>query len=157
TDYGDVIHVEQYLVKGRHLDLTWHLGAPRDTAPADRTAGPPGTRTGRGDITVDLKADKALPLLAPKFKDEVGNEVPAPPDVVVDYSVDDPSIINLTDNGDGTGLAAATGTLGQATVHVEANFGSRTATGDLLIVVVAGDAERVEIVTGEPVEVTPDA
>jgi hypothetical protein len=29
-------------------------------------------------------------------------------------------------------------------------------TGDLQIVVVAGDADRVTIVTGEPEEVTPD-
>lgn len=66
-----------------------------------------------------------------------------------------PSIINLTDNGDGTAVAAAVGVLGTANVHGEAT-GPVTASGDLQIVVVAGDAERFEIVAGAPEEVTPD-
>jgi len=104
---------------------------------------------------MDLQADKKVALTA-SYTDEVGNPVPTPADAAVTYTVDDPTIINLTDNGDGTAEAAATGTLGTAHVHVDATSGGITLTGDLEIVVVAGLAERVAIVAGEPEEVTPD-
>jgi len=106
---------------------------------------------------VDLQADKKV-ALSIEFTDEPGNPVPAPTDAVVAYTVDDPSIINLTDNGDGTASAAATGVLGTANVHVAASsvLSGLTVTGDLQLVVVAGLAERVNIVAGPPEEVTPD-
>lgn len=103
---------------------------------------------------MDLQADKKVGLSV-EFTDEVGNTVPTPTGETVVYTVDDPSIINLTDNGDGTATAAATGVLGTANVHVDAT-GPLAATGDLQIVVVAGLAERLEVVAGEPEEVTPD-
>jgi hypothetical protein len=105
---------------------------------------------------MDLKADQQVPLSL-TFTDELGNVVPAPAGATTAYTADDPdSVLNLTDNGDGTANAAATGTLGQATVHSQTTFDSHEVTGDLLIVVVPGDAERVEIVAGPPTEVTPD-
>lgn len=104
---------------------------------------------------MDLQADKQV-ALSGQFTDEVGNPVEAPEDATITYTVDDPTIINLTDNGDGTANAAAVGPLGNATVHAEAVADDFTATGDLLISVVAGDAERFEIVPGEVTEVTPD-
>lgn len=136
--------------------LVWHIGPPRETDESDRVAGePPAQTTPRKvDVIVDLQADKKV-ALSVEFTDEVGNPVALPTGETVVYTVDDPSIINLTDNGDGTAEAAATGTLGTANVHVEAT-GPVAASGDLQIVVVAGDAERVEIVAGEPEEVTPD-
>lgn len=103
---------------------------------------------------MDLQADKKVTLTG-GFKDEMGNPVPLPAGETVVYTVDDPSIINLTDNGDGTAVAAAVGVLGTANVHGEAT-GPVNASGDLQIVVVAGDAERFEITPGEPEEVTPD-
>lgn len=155
TDYGDLLHVEQWLVKGTRINAGWHLGAPRDTTPADRVAGPPAARTGKGDTRMDLQADKQVPLSI-RWTDELDNVVPAPAQFTAAYTVDDASIINLTDNGDGTANAAATGTLGQATVHLEVNANGRTSTGDLLLVVVPGNAERVTVAAGEPTEVTPD-
>ncbi len=106
---------------------------------------------------MDLQADKKVGLSV-QFTDEVGNAVPAPTDAVIVYTVDDPSIIALTDNGDGTASAAATGTLGTANVHVDASSVSTglTLTGDLQLVVVAGLAERIAIVAGAPEEITPD-
>lgn len=103
---------------------------------------------------MDLQADKKV-ALSVAAADEVGNPVPLPAGEVVVYTVDDPSVIALTDNGDGTASAAAVGVLGSATVHVEGT-GPLVASGDLLLVVVAGDAERLEIVAGEVTEVTPD-
>lgn len=109
---------------------------------------------------MDLQADKKV-ALSVGYTDEVGNPADAPADALVTYTVDDPSIIALTDNGDGTAEAAATGVLGTANVHVEAAFTGDggapvTVSGDLQLVVVAGLAERVTIVAGAPEEVTPD-
>lgn len=104
---------------------------------------------------MDLAADQQV-TLSGEFTDEVGNPVATPADTTVVYTVDDPTIINLTDNGDGTAVAAATGTLGTANVHAEATWNGNTVSGDLQIVVVAGLAERFNIVAGEPTEVTPD-
>ncbi len=157
TDYGDLLHVEQWRLKGRHLLWAWHIGPPRGTTPADRSG--PGAAVpsnGRTDLIMDLQADKQV-TLSGSFTDEVGNPVDAPADAAVTYTADDTSVLVLTDNGDGTANAAATGTLGVANVHAEASFDGRTATGDLQIVVVAGDAERFEITASEPTEVTPDA
>lgn len=157
TDYGDLLHVEQWIVKGRrHHHIVWHVGAIADTTTADRiisgVAQPP---TGKVDLFMDLQADKKVPLSI-GWTDELGNPTTAPDDFTVVYSVDDPAIINLTDNGDGTAVAAAVGTLGTATVHVEATVNGETITGDLAIVVVAGLAERLTVVAGDPEEVTPD-
>jgi|SRR4029453_4766239 hypothetical protein len=141
----------------RPLGLVLRVGAPRDTDPSDRTIkGPPyHTFAGRIDLIMDLQADKKVALSA-SYTDEVGNPTDAPADASVTYTVDDPTIINLTDNGDGTAEAAATGTLGTANVHVDATAGGQTLSGDLQIVVVAGLAERLTIEAGEPEEVTPD-
>lgn len=159
TDYGDLLHVEQWLVKGRKRHtIVFHLGAPRGTTPADRVIhGVAHASTGKVDVLMDLQVDKQV-ALSIVWKDELGNVVPGPTGATVVYTVDDPTVINLTDNGDGTGNAAAVGVLGNAVVHAEVTLLDGTVkTGDLLISVVAGDAERFEIVAGPPTEVTPDA
>lgn len=105
---------------------------------------------------MDLQADKKV-TLSVSWTDEVGNPTTPPTDATVTFTVDDDTVINLTDNSDGTAVAAATGTLGQATVHAEASgAGTPVVTGDLLIVVVSGDANRLAITAGAPEEVTPD-
>lgn len=103
---------------------------------------------------MDLQADKKVELSV-EAEDEMNNPVPVPAGEVVVYTVDNPSIISLTDNGDGTAVAAATGVLGNATVHVEGT-GPLVASGDLLISVIAGDAARLAVVAGAVSEVTPD-
>lgn len=159
-DLGDVVLGLYVKVKGvsRPARWVWHIGTPRESETGDRTVkGPPyASNTGEVDIQMDLQADKKVPLTG-RFKDEVGNPVEMPAGASVTYTVDDPTIINLTDNGDGTAVAASTGTLGIAHVDGVADFGDGTeVTGRLEIVVVAGDAERFEIETGTPEEVTPD-
>ncbi len=146
-------------VKGfERPDLTWAFGAPRDTTPADRTAGtaprypsPPG----KVDLIMDLQADKKVSFeLAPV--DEVGN--PTEFDGTIVYSVDDPSILALTDNGDGTGVVAAVGPTGETTLRGVASpaGGGASVDGATLVRVVPGDAETFEFAFGEPEEVTPD-
>lgn len=142
----------------RPLGLVLHVGVPTNTDPSDRVIqGPPYHQfTGKVDLIMDLAADMQVTLTG-TYTDEVGNPTETPVGATVTYTVDDPTIINLTDNGDGTAVAAATGTLGTANVHAEATAGGQTLTADLQIVVVAGLAERFSITAGEPTEVTPDA
>jgi hypothetical protein len=159
VDLGDIVASFNLRIKGRRRYLLiWHIGVSFDTVPADRVVSPPpyAPFTGKRDILMDLQADKQVPLSV-TYTDEVGNAVPTPADAVVSFTVDDPTVINLTDNGDGTATAAAVGVLGTATVHVVATLDGDTVEGDLAIVVVAGLAERVTVVAGEPTEVTPDA
>lgn len=105
---------------------------------------------------MDLQADKKV-TVSLQWTDEVGNPVETPADASAVYTVDNDSVIDLTDNGDGTAVVAATGNLGTANVHVDVTSGDKTLTGDLQVNVVAGLAERVNIVAGDPEEVTPDA
>lgn len=158
TDYGDLLFHEEWIVKGRRLLFTWRISAPRSTTPADRDLRPDtptAPHNGKVDVTMDLNADQQV-TLSGSYTDEIGNPVDSPADASVVYTVDDPSVVVLTDNGDGTATAAASGALGVANVHAEATFAGRTATGDLQIVVVAGNAERFEVVASEATEVTPD-
>jgi hypothetical protein len=155
---GDLVRDERWLLAGRFpiLNWAWRIGPPSDNPlPGPRPGTPTAPATGRLDAIMDLKADQQT-TLSGEYTDEVGNPVAAPADAAVTYTVDDATVLNLVDNGDGTAVAAATGTLGQATVHAEAAFGGRTATGDLLVVVVPGDAERFTIAASDPAEVTPD-
>jgi hypothetical protein len=109
----------------------------------------------RTDLIMDLMADQQVPLSV-TWTDEVGNPTSTPTGATYAFTVDNTSIINLTDNGNGTATAAAVGALGTANVHLAATANGVTYTGDLQIVVVAGLGERVNIVAGEPTEVTPD-
>lgn len=159
TDYGDLIHQERWIVKGRHFGWRWRLGPVTEVTVTDAPGSVSASSvaaTGKADVIMDLRADQQV-ALSGQWTDEVGNPVPSPADFTVVFTVDAPTIINLTDNGDGTAVAAATGTLGTANVHAVANApGLPTLTGDLQIVVVAGLAERFNVVAGTPEEVTPD-
>lgn len=164
--FGDAIIVAGLEIPGLHKakppKLIFHIGVTQDTTPADRVIKPPpyNQPTGKVDVRMDLQADKKV-ALSVEYTDEVGNPTAAPAGASAVFTVDDPTIINLTDNGDGSAEAAATGTLGTANVHLEVNFldgdgNTVSLTGDLQLVVVAGLAERVNIVAGAPEEVTPD-
>jgi hypothetical protein len=163
---GDADLVIELDIPGLHTppppNVIFHIGPPRNTTPADRVIKPPpyNQPTGKVDVRMDLQADKKV-ALSVEYTDEVGNATTAPAGATATYTVDDPTIINLTDNGDGTAEAAATGTLGTANVHLDVTFNDEagnpvTVSGDLQLVVVAGLAERVNIVAGAPEEVTPD-
>jgi len=158
VDLGDVVASFNLRIKGRQRHcLIWRVGVTADTTPVDRIVKPPpyAEPTGKRDLIMDLQADKKV-ALSVGFTDEVGNSVPTPDGTVATFTVDDPTVINLTDNGDGTAVAAAVGVLGTATVHVVSVLDGAEVTGDLAIVVVAGLAERVSVVAGEVTEVTPD-
>jgi hypothetical protein len=161
--FGDVVLVAGIEVPGLQpptpLRLVWTVGAVRDTTAADRTAGPPPVYKyppGKVDLHMDLQADKKV-ALSITAEDELGN--PAGPfGGTYAFTVDDPSGIALTDNGDGTASAAATGVLGVATVTATATKtdGTLAGQGVLAFQVVAGDVATFEVVPGEVTEVTPD-
>lgn len=159
TDYGDLLHVEQWLIKGKHLDFRWRIGAPVKASSQDRNRqgnGVVGT-PGKVMTVMDLQADKKVTLTV-EWTDEMGNPTGAPEGGSVVFSKQDAdSVLSLTDNGDGTCVAAATGALGTANVHAEcAAPGQPLMEGDLQIVTVAGLGERINITAGAPEEVTPD-
>lgn len=160
-DLGDVVASFNLRVKGmRGYSLRWHLGPTLDVDPQDRhrpepRRSSPSLSSTRKDLIMDLQADKKVTARV-EWTDEVGNPTEQPSDAQCTYSVDNDTILDLTDNGDGTAVLAATGNLGTANVHVECTGAGQTLTGDLQVNVVAGLAERVNVTTGEPEEVTPD-
>lgn len=107
---------------------------------------------------MDLQADKKVTLTV-EWTDEMGNTTTAPDGGSVVFSKEDADgVLSLTDNGDGTCVVAATGSLGTANVHAEcAAPGMPLMEGDLQVVVVTGLAERINLTAGTPEEVTPDA
>lgn len=104
---------------------------------------------------MDLASDKKVPLSV-QYTDENGNPTSAPADALVSFTSDDPTVVTVSDFGDGTGEAIPTGTLAAAHVLVSAVADGVTLEGSLEINVVAGLAERINVVAGDPVEITPD-
>lgn len=125
--------------------------------PADRVPGPkpPYKQPPRKvDIIVDLHADKKVEFeLQPV--DEMGN--PTTFDGTITYTVDDTSIVALTDNGDGSGVAAAVGEVGTAilTATITPTTGAPTEKSEA-INVIPGDADSFTFSFGDEQEVTPD-
>jgi hypothetical protein len=82
-------------------------------------------------------------------KDARGNDVPLTGTPV--FAVDDTDVLTLTDNGDGTGSVAATGTLGTAVLSVsDSETNGQQFAGSVSIDVLAGDVAAVEIQLGTP-------
>jgi len=170
-DLGDATLSIRLRVNRLGYRVAWRIGAIRDTIHADREIQFPKTMSfiskkqqwlesashnERAVLFMDLQADKKVELSA-QWTDEVGNPVNAPDGVTASYDVDDPTIVNIIEE-EGKVWAAATGTLGTATVHGDFTTPEgKNLTGDLTINVVTGLAERVNIVAGDPQEITPDA
>lgn len=159
TDFGDLIHQERWLVKGRRFTVTPHYGAEQDTTAADRVPGTtvPTPAPRKADAIMDLHADKKRPI-SMNVGDEFNN--PTTFGGTVAYAIDNPALVNLTDNGDGSCMLAAVGGTGNLGV---ANL---TATitppaGDPFdrveaVNVIPGDAETFTFAAGPEEEVTPD-
>lgn len=158
-DLGDVFLDVSVLLKDHKL-FTWHVSAPRKSRPEERIPRP-GTYSGnaRKDLIMDLKADESVVIQPGNWTDEMNNPVPAPEGVAATWTLSEggDAFVALTDNGDGSATVAGVGPLGSAVAHGSVTFNGRNATGDLLVNVIAGDAERFEVVAGTPFETTPDA
>jgi hypothetical protein len=158
-DLGDARLIVKLRLKHlRPPRFVWRVGPVRDTVPADRVAGDPPTYKsppGRIDLIMDLQADKKAAFAFGPV-DELGN--PTTFDGTIAFTVDDPSVVALTDNGDGSGEIAAVGVLGVATLTGTATptDGSDPIVGAEAINVIAGDAEGFSFTFQPPEEVTPD-
>jgi hypothetical protein len=96
--------------------------------------------------------DSQQAVLSVSGLDAVGNPVSVP-STGLSFSVDDESILTLTDNGDGTALVVTTGTLGTATVTVNDDpdgDGTVNFQGSLAIDVVSGEVTEISVALGEP-------
>ena len=161
---GDAVLSVELRIPGleppRPLELVWCVGPVSDSLPADRVVGPAPTYKcppRKVDLTMILKVDKKV-AFALKGRDEFGNVVPLPEGTTVTYVVDDPSLLALTDNGDGSGVIAATGTLGVATLTGTVTKADGTvSTAVESVQIVEGDAEAFVLEFGPEEEVTPDA
>jgi hypothetical protein len=107
---------------------------------------------------MDLMADQEVDLSVGNWKDEMGNAATPPADAAVEWTVDEAGaeFVELVNATATSVTAGALGGLGNATVSGMATFGDRVVTSDFLLSVVAGNAERFEVVAGEPRERTPD-
>jgi hypothetical protein len=105
-----------------------------------------------------LHADKKFTVSPGDALDEEGNVSTF--DGTVTYAVDNPGLVNLTDNGDNTAVVAAVGGAGNVgvamlTATVTLTSGSTFDTVEA-INVVAGDAVSLTLAFGPEEEVTPD-
>jgi hypothetical protein len=162
TDYGDLIHVEQWIVKGRRrTSLIVRLSAPTSTRPEDRvaTVPQPYSPSGKVSLMATLHADKKVTVSLVEV-DEMGNETGGTVSGVT-YTTDDTSgaVIALTDNGDGSASVAAVGTPGSAQVTASVADPDGGAATEFVesFNVVPGDAAGFSFRVGPEEEVTPDA
>jgi hypothetical protein len=164
-DLGDIVAEINLRIKGKpgkpRQVMKW--GPHRKTVPADRvpTIPQPYTpRDGKVDRIMQLQSDKKVAILGLVDLDEMGNEIGASAEQPT-YSTDDVAgqYIVLTDNGDGTGEVAATGTLtpeGAPAPLLTATFADGSTTVEAVNIVV-GDVASREFRFGPAEEVTPDA
>lgn len=159
VDFGHIEFEANLWVKQfKPLNFVWKFGYPKDKVDGLPSSTGSFINPERAYGIMDLQADKQVnfSLVA---SDEVGNPVVVEPgSFTFEFSVDDTSILTLTDNGDGTGVVASTGTLGVATLSGKATRTSdgKEWTGAEAFNVVAGDAETFAFSFGDPTEVTPD-
>jgi len=164
-DLGDIVaefnlRLKDQPVKPRSVP---EVGAHLKTTPADRVPSVPqpySPHTGKVDRIMHMQADKKVPILGMVDLDEMGNKI-GPSADQPSYTTDDVAgqFIVLTDNGDGTGLIAATGVLtgvdGAPVPQVTATFPDGHTVVESVNVGV-GDVASQAFSFGAPEEVTPD-
>lgn len=158
-DLGDIVAEFTLTVKDkpakRRSVLSW--GPVSKTVSADRVPvipQPYSPRSGKVDRIMNLKSDQKIAILGMVDLDEMGNPI-GPSAEQPTYTTDDVAgqFIVLTDNGDGTGVIAATGVLGVAQVTATFPDGSTEVEA---VNTVVGDVASRGFRFGEPEEVTPD-
>ncbi len=147
----------------KKLRIVNHYGIARKhhQPPSGVMAAPTFSHRKVATVIMDLAADKELPIDAPQFTDEEGNDVPAPDGFTIDYTSDNEAVLAIVTADDGT-LVARSVSLGTANVSATASWtdsdgNAHNATGGPDSVnVVPGAAERVAINFGAAREITPD-
>jgi hypothetical protein len=159
-DLGDIVaefnlHVKRF----SDVKLVWVIGPVGKATAGDRQSAGPRPQylqpPGKVDLYMNLKADQKA-AFSLRGKDEMGNDADMA-GATLTFTVDDPSVATVTDNGDGTGEVAAVGPLGSTILNASGSLPSGQAlSGTVAIDVIAGDVASVEFAFEEPEEVTPD-
>ncbi len=146
-----------------HPQLRWRIGPVREKREqgigADVSAHSHHHHKKEALVAFELGDNQEVDL-AVQETDTAGNAVAAEG---VTFASSDESVVAVTDNGDGTALASATGTLGSATVTVTDADDNLSGTLDISVVTEAASAILVQPGTprekagAEPVEPPPDA
>ena len=157
TDFGDLIHEERWLIKGRRFTFVHHIGAERDATPVTGTTAVPPPPGKAVELIMDLHADKMVTRTV-TAADEFGN--PASFDGTYAYVGDNPALVNVVDHGDGSADIVAVGGLGNLGV-ANLTFTATPTVGDPIvrveaINVIAGGAESFVFTDSAESEVTPD-
>jgi hypothetical protein len=159
-DLGDIVLALDLRVKRfSDVQLVWVIGPVGKATAEDRQNAGPRPQylqpPGKVDLYMNLKADQKVGFEL-TGKDEMGNDADMA-GATLTFTVDDPSVATVTDNGDGTGEVAAVGPLGSTILNATGSLPSGQAlSGTVAIDVVAGDVASVDFAFGEPEEVTPD-
>src|SRR5262250_1456768 len=109
TDFGDLIHEERWLIKGKRFTFLHHIGAEAETPLENRDPSGTAVPVPAGkvvELIMDLHADKQV-TRSVTAGDEFGN--PTTFDGTYSYVGDNPALVNVIDNGDGTAVIAAVG------------------------------------------------
>lgn len=93
--------------------------------------------------------------LAVSWLDRLGNPIPNPDGDILTWATSDATIVQVTDNGDGTAMAVTTGTVGSVVVTASDDLdadGNPDFLGSLAIDVVSGPVAEVQVVAGAVTE-----
>lgn len=158
VDLGDLEFEANFKIKRfKAPEFIWHFQAPSKRR-LHEVPVIPFINYERLHGIMDLKADNGVDFTL-SATDEAGNPVALDPaEYAFDFSVDDANILQLTDNGNGSGRVDAVGTLGVATLSgsITRNSDGFVWTGAEAFNVVTGDAQTFGFSFSEPTETTPD-
>jgi hypothetical protein len=149
-NFGDVDLIVEAHVRGlRRPRVAWTFGPVRhNDHPRPNHIHYVAPSLHRKEFTMAL-LDNQKVSFSVSGTDEADN--PAPLTGTPTFSVDRPDLLELTDNGDGTGTVVAVGPLGTAVLSVaDTETNGQQFSGSISIDVLAGDVTAVAIQLGAP-------
>lgn len=130
--------------------VVFTIGPVVSTQPARQTPGATasGVTPRKADVRMNILDNQQFPFSATP-EDAAGE----PTADTVTVSVDDPTVLTLTANGDGTYTAAATGKLGTAVLTAADNSVTPPLLGVLSVAVTAGPTTQIAFTTGDVTDI----
>lgn len=100
-------------------------------------------------VVFQLRDDEEFDLSF-RLEDRVGNPLLFDPSTGLNVSISDPTVLSLTDKGNGLFTVSSVGKIATAQVNVKATVSGRDINGSLTVDVVAGDADHIDLVPSTP-------